>query len=513
MAKYIGATIGPIFDTLMEAKTTKEMWGSSYLFSYIMKKIIEEIKEKEFLIPYKGTEYLKKGNQAGLYHDRFIIKLNSEEEFDDILEAKEKIFKILAEVISKSQTTSEENIREYLNDYIKFNIVEVDVKEDENPIFKVSNYLDVLELQPQLCTNKLKQDYIMKYFNEKENNIFVEDAFNEEEDKKIKSLPEIAIKGILDNKNIKEEEKNVIKNNFENYVENDDDEAYKILSKYKDIFRKHHKYYATIRCDGDNIGKIIRTISKNKYQEFSKKLFEFSKNNVNLIKAYGGLTIYAGGDDLLFFAPIINGEKNIFTLIEEISDNFKKTIKREYDEILKEEERPTLSFGVDIKYYKDPMSKSISESANMLFVKAKKYEGKYKESNDKKKENEKKDYEKNAIGIKVNKHSGSEIKFVISKEKESFYTKLENMVNINYENNLLKSMIYTLEEQIILLKQIINNEEKIEEFFDNKFKKECHENLNEIKDLFKKCKKDEDIKISINILKFMAFISEKGGEE
>ncbi|MDP0505810.1 MAG: type III-B CRISPR-associated protein Cas10/Cmr2 [Fusobacterium sp. JB019] len=508
MTKYIGATIGPIFATLMEAKTTKEMWGSSYLFSYIMKKIIEEIKEKEFLIPYKGTEYLKKENQAGLYHDRFIIKLNSEEDFDDIIKAKEKIFENLAEAIS------EENIVEYLNKYIKFNIVEVDVKEDENPIFKVSNYLDVLELQPQLCTNKLKQDYIMNYFNEKENNIFTEDAFGEEKDKfKIKSLPEIAIKAILDNENIKLEEKNKIEKNFENHVENDDDEAYKILSKYKDIFRKHHKYYATIRCDGDNIGKIIRTISKNKYQDFSENLFKFSENNVKLINTYGGLTIYAGGDDLLLFAPIINGEKNIFTLIEEISDNFQKTIKREYDEILKEEERPTLSFGVDIRYYKDSMSKSISESANMLFVKAKKYEGKYKESNAKKKENEKKDYEKNAIGIKVNKHSGSEIEFVVSKEKGSFYTELKNMLNINYENNLLKSMIYTLEEQIILLEQIINNEEKIEEFFNNKFKKECHENLDKIKDLFKTCKKDEDIKTSINILKFMAFLSEKGGEE
>ncbi len=42
--KYIALTIGPIYKTLSSAKKTRELWGGSYIFSYIMKQIISEFK-------------------------------------------------------------------------------------------------------------------------------------------------------------------------------------------------------------------------------------------------------------------------------------------------------------------------------------------------------------------------------------------------------------------------------------------------------------------------------------
>ena len=54
MSKYIGLTIGPIAKTLHQARKTREIWGASYLFSYLMKKIIKKLKDKDvkFVLPY-----------------------------------------------------------------------------------------------------------------------------------------------------------------------------------------------------------------------------------------------------------------------------------------------------------------------------------------------------------------------------------------------------------------------------------------------------------------------------
>lgn len=504
MPKYIGATIGPIVDTLMKAKSTKQIWGASYLFSYLMKNIIKEIKDKEFLIPYVGEgEYLKEGNEAGLFHDRFIIKTKDvKKDFKHIINAKENVFKNLVNEATGLTL-------EYLNHYIKFNLVEVEVKEGENPIFKVSEYLDILELQPQLCQNQLFKDELMNYFDDAK--VFYKDSFGNEK-LKPKSLPEIAISDMLCE--ISQDDKNDILKNFNTGVKGDDEKAYKILSSYNDKFKKHHKYYSIMRADGDNIGKVIETIGEDKYQDFSKNLFIFSRKNVDLINEYGGLTIYAGGDDLLLFTPIVNGEKNIFTLMEEISKNFKECIEEKYNELLEKkgiEEKPSLSFGIDIRYYKDPMSKSLKESATMLFGKAKSYEGKYQEKNKSIKIEKDKKYEKNAVGLKLNKHSGTEIEFTIGKSN-NLYEILKNMLNINYEAKLLKGVMYKLESQNLILKEIINKENMIDAFFDNNFKKEHHTDLEMIRGLFKECKLVEDIKIVISMLRFIAFMSEKGGE-
>ena len=90
MPKYIGATIGPIYNTISRAESTRELWSSSYLFSYIMREIIKELCKKgnKFVLPYTGDNYLEGGKGVGLFHDRFIMKVKSEKDFDDIIETK-----------------------------------------------------------------------------------------------------------------------------------------------------------------------------------------------------------------------------------------------------------------------------------------------------------------------------------------------------------------------------------------------------------------------------------------
>lgn len=496
MAKYIGATIGPIVDTLMKAKSTRELWGASYLFSYIMKNIIKELKGKgkEFVIPYTGNEYLGEGNKAGLFHDRFIIKVKSDKDFEEVIKAKNKVFESLLKDINNRIT------KDFLDKYIKFYLVEKELKDGENVIFAISDTLDSLELNPQICENELEKDYIFDYFS-KEVNMpkLLDDAFGKDRDdkeNKIKSLPEIAMIDGYDK--LESNQRNEIDKLFKEAKIKDDENSYKILYD-NGVLKKHHKYYAIVRADGDNIGKIIKELSNDKYQTFSQKLFEFSKENVKIIKKYNGLTVFAGGDDLLFFSPV----KNLFSLIDEISDNFKIKIKDKYDKILEEnriKEKPTLSFGISIQYYKDPMSKALADSGTMLFSEAKNYKN------------------KNAVGLKLLKHSGQTVEFVTEKEKE-VYEKFTKIMNEHSEIKTLKGIIYTLENQKFILENIKDDVTKIENFFVNNFKKKEHldgKKLNEymktVQSFITECGKNDELETGLKMLRFLAFLSEKGGE-
>ena len=90
--RYIALTIGPIYKTLKNARKPKELWSSSYFFSYIMKKIIEKFKDREFVMPYISDKSIFNDSDVGLFHDRFIFKSQDGdlEKLKDAMEHPEK---------------------------------------------------------------------------------------------------------------------------------------------------------------------------------------------------------------------------------------------------------------------------------------------------------------------------------------------------------------------------------------------------------------------------------------
>jgi len=100
-----------------------------------------------------------------------------------------------------------------------------------------------------------------------------------------------------------------------------DEALIEVLSKeemFEGKFKQPHKYIAIVQSDGDNVGKLIKEIYKSnpaKIKEFSKALSDFALEAAEEIQKYGGETVYAGGDDLLFFAPVLTPDSNIFILI------------------------------------------------------------------------------------------------------------------------------------------------------------------------------------------------------
>ncbi len=137
----------------------------------------------------------------------------------------------------------------------------------------------------------------------------------------------------------------------------------------KPVFKKRHKYVAVVQSDGDGIGRIIRDIPDTdvkRMTDFSSQLMAFSKAAVDEVADYGGLPVYAGGDDLLFIAPLQNaGDKNLFDLLATLQRHFAA-------QPMLAAANATISFGVSIFYYKFPMGEAIDEGRKQLFRIAKK---------------------------------------------------------------------------------------------------------------------------------------------
>lgn len=523
MPKYIGATIGPIVDTISRARKTRSAWRASYLFSYLMKKIIIELNANnnvDLILPYSCEEKYKVFDEksklgAGLFHDRLIIEVNGEFTLEDLADIKDDVFgEFVAKAIKEQNEVSKKDFIKYLDTYINFYSIEKELQSSENIIFEMSKALDIMELQPQMCFMQFEnnRNYLFDFFKNKsyENYTLENDAYGS--DKEIESLPEIAWKDIYNRLNDKTEIDKIIKDGKSSFKNSDDKDGYKFFNqKMKAEFRKHHKYYAVVRADGDGIGKIIESFrEKEQYQKFSNCLFEFAKESVDVIKDYDGLPIFAGGDDLLFFAPIINStnekNKNVFELTTELSNKFEEKLKKLMQELEITDKKGTLSFGIAMNYYKYPLYEAFGDSATELFGKAKSYSG------------------KDATAVRLLKGSSKPIEFILNKSEKINFQNFLNVFDFNSsDKKLIKGVVYTLENQIEILKVIQADKDKITTFFVNNFNKGVHQDITRPNGLSREINKilcltidygqDYKIETVVKLLRFVMFLTEEGNAD
>jgi len=423
---YIALTIGPIYKTLANAKKPKELFSGSYLFSYIMKHIIKEFKSRNFIVPYiKDDSIFDENIKIGLFHDRFIFEAESE----DYKLLKNKVVpKVLSSVASALNISYDD-----LNSYLQINIVQKELNRDENPILKLTPYLESAELFYQASQNSKK---IIK----DKNNFLSEN------------------KGIVDD--------------------------------LKEL--AHNNYYAIVHADGDKMGEVIK--DKNNIENVSKNLFEYCKTSNSLIKSYGGQTIFAGGDDLLFIAPTVSKDKTktIFELCDEISKDFDNRFKN----------KATLSFGVQVSYIKFPLYEALQNSRELLFTKAK-------------------NTQRNNIAFRVTKHSGQSFESIIHKTNKEVYDNfLIFTSNITQDkkgmDNFLHSIHHKIDANKTAISQIANDKNRLKNFFDNYFNNDIHKEYKEffqqliefIYEVFqdKEIKEDEKLNTVYASLRFIKFM-------
>jgi CRISPR-associated protein Cmr2 len=385
--KYIALTIGPIYKTLKNAKKPKELFASSYIFSYIMKNIIKEFKDRTFITPYiKDESIFDENSPVGLFHDRFIF-----ESIDGDLSKLEMIIINVCNDIASQLGLEHLQVKEYL----QINYFEKELDDSKNPILELTPYLDTKELFFQISQDETFAKSLRRKKGDDDNFL-------------------TAGKNIIDD-----------------------------LKKLS-----HNNYYCVVHADGDNMSKAIE--DKNKIENVSKNLFEYCKESNKLIKDFGGQTIYAGGDDLLFFAPVLNKDKNktIFELCEKISNIFNTKIPS-----------ATLSFGISINYVKFPLYEAVKNSRELLFAKAK---------ND----------QRNNIAFNVTKHSGQSFETIINKSNKEVYDNFlvftSNIKGGEDMDNFLHSIHHKIDTYKTTINLIANNKEKLQNFFDNYFNESIH---------------------------------------
>lgn len=333
---YIAYTIGPIYDTIFDTlngkNKTKKLKAGSYFFSFFMKTLLKNIKDDfDVLVPYIGGEALLHEHKMGLFHDRFIAQSDkSKDEIRDIFVAKvELTFKELAKII-QDETKAYELMDNMTNHTIIASQDELK-NVDENIIFALSKILDSKELQRSFTFQMPRTNWIRKY------------------------------------------QENIVK----------DGDKVKTIEDISETLG--FKYYAVITADGDKMGAKIKeeaTDNPAKIKDLSQKLFTFftAENDIYTItnREFGGELIYAGGDDILAFLPVKFKDKTLLDYIKVLDERFKKYVGVDV----------SLSFGVNIAYYKYPLRNAINSAFDLL------HEAK---SNEK---------IKNRVSLKITKHSG-----------------------------------------------------------------------------------------------------------
>ncbi len=515
--KYLALTTGPINKTLQGVKSTKAIWAASYLFSWLVREILKDFRQgRNVLMPaVRDPDYYLGGKGVGLVPDRFII-LAGDNDFDELEAGKEAVLKVFSEKMADDLVNPRHSknhqraayqakdldatlLRDFLRPYFKLYSLEIELSESDNPMEAVHQYLDYLELEetfPQQETQAWFKDFFERMYY----NFLVYDGFPDlKQGGRFPSTVEIATAPLR----LIDESKYETAWRTANAGEGDDSDKSQenfleeLAKQFREDIRFRHKYIAVVRADGDNMGEFNKQLFKqagleigNRFEHFDEQMKQFSLDAVKLVRSFGGLPIYVGGDDLLFFAPVGNGEsfeaptellpklsekkedgtvrkeppvKSVFWLIDKIDALYKHYILE--DTVLKPlvgqcqaNKKPSLSFGLSISYYKFPLNEALAEGMDLLFNKAK------KEGN------------KDAVSYAVIKHSGNGFGSTFSKKSPAYEKFREMLLHIPKatDANFISSVMYKLEPQKVVLEDAAKNEDSLCQFFENNFNEKGH---------------------------------------
>jgi CRISPR-associated protein Cmr2 len=474
--KYTALTIGPIIKTLMLAHRTKELWAASYFFSCFMEKIIDNIPDKSAIIlPYSDkngliTELEINANQiasAGIFPDRLLLQ-SEEGLYEQLKIAVGKAIRDIAEEFGMTGVVKDLEAAIYAH-IIEFDYVPRNGKENDNIIFQTNDYLANCELQAKYVAED--SEVLLKMLEGIDKSGKYKKVFG---NKNFPSIIEIGTHGLglkpffylQDKDKAKDEEDAEIWNRIVEQGKKEKVELEKIKDEKERVEKKKgflvhdklktaHKYIAIVQADGDNVGTIIKQVASQqdsgKIRSFSECLSKFSLCAAKEIDKYGGLPVYVGGDDLLFFAPVVTAEENIFNLLAKIDTVFKTEVLDKYPNLVP---TPSMSYGVSISYYKYPMHEALATARNLLFTDAK--EG-----------------AKNAIAFKILKHSGQHFGAVLKKPGDPTVDAFSTLLHAN-QKLALHSVIYNMDEHETILKEVIVDTEKLKNFFENFYNEKVH---------------------------------------
>ena len=475
--KYVGITIGPIFKTIGEAISPAGLWFGSYFFSTVTKKLCEklvEIPAVKIFSPFYDSNSNQNPQEDGIgrYHDRILLSVDdntvTEEELKNIISAVKK------EMAGKFGKFNSGQIENFINNYLRIDFVLLNEgtineiigkseKDGNNIAIILNDALDALEL---MAAGKGRTDMNLfaSFFAGKKGNrnIYIKESklFTD-----TKPNSQLVIKHPDDSSDLKSIEDIALSRKKE---ENSSEEI-----PDGEVTPTRSEYYAVVNSDGDKVGTLLKALCKDveisqqsdRINSFSKACLDYAGEAAKLVGKYGGMTIYAGGDDLLFIAPV----HSLLSLCSELDEMFKKTLKKGLEEVDLPDDsiNVSLSFGVAVQYVKYPLYEAL-ERARVQLYKAKESCGK--------RPNGSEISGGNRLGIELVKHSGKTVQLMVENDKLEM---IDNLINYRTTTNdqALESVLYNLQDTEIIFKLLFEKTAQ-NEFDFQKYKMRFLNNFN-----------------------------------
>jgi len=457
MTSYTGITIGPLISTIEASRKTRELWASSYLFSYFIRQLVTaytEAKDKAnnpyftVLSPHLETPHQKIG--AGLYPDRIFIKHSTANGAEQLKITTEKVFKKLCEDIysriqlykeSKSITKSE--VTEYLRSFFLLRSQTLPLPDNSNVIQMLTPYLDSQEESPGLPEIEKHRQILglflltasLKNNKVKSPSFLFMDAFDVSQ-----NFPSLIQISAVDLEAVDKKKFNkIIDQHFKAVNQGNTKEEHLLFQQLYQGFQNpddssdsqflhYHRHIAIVHADGDNIGAVLKKIGTTAegVKDFSKFLHTFAVAATKMIHNYGGTPIYIGGDDLFFLAPVARTHEasnsegkpldaTILHLANSLDQLFQTTYRsfRKNQPLLENIPVPTLSFGINIEHTKSPLYEGIQHSREAMLFRAK---------------NKELNPDKHTIALRLSTHSGSTQLLDISLKQKTLVTTCLNFI-------------------------------------------------------------------------------------
>lgn len=151
---------------------------------------------------------------------------------------------------------------------------------------------------------------------------------------------------------------------------------FEATTKVKEIcrpFKSPSPYLAILRADGDSIGAFLKDLCLRpssasadtmikRHQKFSGILVSIANKAKTIVTKHGGSLIYSGGDDFLAFMPV----KNCLESAKELRQMFCESLKDAKFESVLAHELPTISVGVAVGHFMEPMEWLLEWAAEAL---------------------------------------------------------------------------------------------------------------------------------------------------
>lgn len=473
MNQYLALSLGPIYNTLKQARKTRELWAASFLFSSLMFKIIKELENQvTILLPQQPTNSTMPLFGAGIYPDRLFAIADGLDEAALTKLLDTAVNNFVNDVIPQSKSTLKSDAVIFWQDYLRIVHVFLPSNSPVNGqlILQLNQYLDTLELQPTYFASAPKLNFLTALLDEvygtQLRKALGEDpqfpsAYKGLMDGKFPSTANIASFELYERLETRTEYEAV---NTETAEQEDDGGAFykalfdksarPILAKY---IADYHKYFCIVHVDGDSFGDTIAALSNAAaITSFSEELANYASKAAGIINDFGGKPVYIGGDDLVFFAPVRTTKGTIFGLLEKLDEAFAK---------LSFKPQPTLSFGLTLSYYKFPLFEARDLSYGQLFYRAKKYK--------------RGQTSKNAVAFRFLKHSGSYFEGMLNKAQLKSFNGVLSEIE-KFPEELFSSIMFKLETLSPLMDALVGPashsipKARLENLFDNFFNEPIH---------------------------------------